>query len=70
MLMPINNVITQAISSVVAWFGQITESTGQLAMIMTFISIMVIYRFLLKPLLGGAGSDSVKKSKKSGGEDK
>lgn len=68
--MPINNAISNAISSVVLWFGQVTNATGQIAMIMTFISIMVIYRFLLKPLLGGAGSDSVKKSKKSGGEDK
>lgn len=68
--MPINFSISNAISSVILWFGQVTNATGQIAMIMTFISIMVIYRFLLKPLLGGAGSDSVKKSKKSAGEDK
>lgn len=69
MLMPIlNNAIGQAISAVVGWFTSITTSTGYIAMIMTFIAITVIYRLLLKPLIGGsAGSDSV--GRKSSYED-
>lgn len=61
MLMPtINESIGQAISAVVGWFTSITTSTGYIAMIITFIAITIIYRLLLKPLIGGsAGSDSV-----------
>lgn len=59
MLMPINTAIGQCISAVVGWFTSITTSTLQITMIVTFISIAIIYRFLLKPLLGGSASDSV-----------
>lgn len=61
MLLPIiNNSIGEAIAAVIGWFGSLTTSTGYLAMIITFVGITVIYRLLLKPLLGGAaGSDSV-----------
>lgn len=70
-LMPlINGKIADCVTAAVSWFTNLTTSTGYIPVIMTFIAISVIYRFLLKPLLGGAASDSVGRAvkKKAGGD--
>lgn len=61
----LNNSITAASG----WFVKIFNASGMVEIYFAFIFILLAMRFILKPILGGAGSDRArKKSAKSDGD--
>lgn len=70
--------IINAFNAPVSWFGSILESSSTVSIFLTGIFIMLVYRFLLAPILGAvvfsAASDTAKrvrgKDSKSGQKQK
>lgn len=61
--------INQSIAAASGWFVRIFNATGMVEIFFAFIFIIMAIRFILKPILGGAGSDRArKKSAKSDGD--
>lgn len=59
-------------SRLVEFLAQIFNATNTTNLFLAAFSIAVVYRFLIKPILGGrsiGGSDRVKKSKNRGDKD-
>lgn len=64
MITSIVNSLGQATSAVFTWFGNLVSSTGTLSLIITAILICLVFRFLIRPLVGQAMSDGVKSLRK------
>lgn len=59
----INSIVSalgQATSAAFTWFGDMVSSTGTLSLIVTAIIICLVFRFLIRPLVGQAMSDGVR----------
>lgn len=50
----------QAVAAAFDWLTSLFNATGALSIIITVIMIFLVYRFLLSPILGSSGSDTVK----------
>ena len=57
--------ISYVFSSCLNWFTLILESSGMLSVFLAGFGIFCIYKFLLSPLFGRAGSSDKAKKKKS-----
>lgn len=64
------NFLNTGITTVVGWFSDLMVASNMTAVYLPLIFIFLIWRFLLSPLLGGAGSDKAKKSKSKSGKEK
>lgn len=50
----------QAVAAAFDWLSAMLNASGALSIIITVIIIFLVYRFLLAPIVGSAGSDTVK----------
>lgn len=59
------NIFTNAFSAVSSWFTQVIDATGMGPVFLAAVFIVVLFRRLITPIFGQAGSDRAKKSKQS-----
>lgn len=58
-----------AVAACFEWLSTFFNSVGALSLFVTVVIILLVYRFLLRPIMGAsAGSDSAKPSKSKGDE--
>ena len=56
-----------AVAACFEWLSTFFNSVGALSLFITVVIILLVYRFLLRPIMGvSAGSDSAKPSKSKG----
>lgn len=53
--------INQAFSACSHWFVSVWTASGAVPYYLAFIFILLVYRFILTPIFGSAGSDKVTK---------
>lgn len=56
-------------AAVISWFERILAATGMTGAFMAAIFIFLLFKFILSPIFGSAGSDKVTKQNKGGKKD-
>lgn len=59
------NIFTNAFSAVSSWFTEVIDATGMGPVFLAAVFLVVLFRRLITPIFGQAGSDRARRSKNS-----